>query len=554
MPPTATATDDPLLEPHPGAVGEVASPEREDADRERTVICIPAAEVRRLGWYGSGGTADADEAADSAAEFPSELITSTDLLPGEEQSTDASAASPRSATRANLRASTADAAAFGAMIGLGESYISAFALAIGLGEISAGLVSSIPLLVGGTLQMISLRAVYWFGGEKRWIVVCATLQALSFIPLVAAALLGSISLIPLLLIASVYWTGGLAAGPPWNTWMESIVPARVRTRYFSGRTRTSQLCTLLGLVAGGAVLQVTGNQGQVLLGFAAIFAAAAFFRFWSVSWLIRHQTPTRDFAVANHRRMARHARAAEAAVAQPTAATAADLAVTSKSDRSAMTGMRLLSYLVAVQLAVQISGPYFSPYMLKQLHLSYTEFVMLLAIGFLSKIVGFSLWGNQTHRGGAKRLLWIGGVGIVPVAALWILCENLYQLAAVQMLSGLLWAAYELGFFLMFFETLPIEKRTRMLTYYNFANMLALCGGAFIGAGLLRWLGGGQSAYFVLFATSSVGRFLALGLLFGADLRTIPVFHVCMRVLGVRLSTSTVDAPILSTLDDRPRA
>lgn len=541
MPPTATATDDPLLEPQVAASGQDASP-------ERTVICIPAAEVRRLGWYGSGAAAVADDVREPAAEFPSELITSTDLLPEDGQEPGPKSAAPRSATRANLRASTADAAAFGAMVGLGESYISAFALAIGLGEISAGLVSSIPLLVGGTLQMISLRAVYWFGGEKRWIVICATLQALSFIPLVAAALLGSIGLVPLLLIASVYWTGGLAAGPPWNTWMESIVPSRVRTRYFSGRTRTSQLCTLLGLVAGGAVLQVTGNQGQVLFGFAGIFAAAAFFRFWSVSWLMRHQTPTRDFAVANRRRMARHVRAAEAE--HP-----ADIvAAKAKSDRAGMTGMRLLSYLVAVQLAVQISGPFFSPYMLKQLHLSYTEFVMLLAIGFLSKIIGFSFWGNQTHRGGAKRLLWIGGIGIVPVAALWIVCENLYHLAAVQMLSGLLWAAYELGFFLMFFETLPIEKRTRMLTYYNFANMLALCGGAFIGAGLLRWLGGGQSAYFVLFAASSVGRFLALGLLFGADLRTIPVFHVCMRVLGVRLSTSTVDAPILSTLEDRPRA
>lgn len=550
MPPTATATDDPSLEPSLAAAGE-------DASLERTVICIPAAEVRRLGWYGSGGTTVADEVREpgpefpaDAADFPAERITSTDLLPGDGQAAGASSASPRSATRANLRASTADAAAFGAMIGLGESYISAFALAIGLGEISAGLVSSIPLLVGGTLQMISLRAVYWFGGEKRWIVICATLQALSFIPLVAAALLGSIGLVPLLLIASVYWTGGLATGPPWNTWMESIVPSRVRARYFSGRTRMSQLCTLLGLVAGGAVLQVTGNQGQVLFGFAGIFAAAAFFRFWSVSWLIRHQTPTRDFAVANRQRMARHARAAETQVVHP----AEELAAKAKSDRAGMTGLRLLSYLVAVQLAVQISGPYFSPYMLKQLHLSYTEFVMLLAIGFLSKIIGFSFWGNQTHRGGAKRLLWIGGVGIVPVAALWIVCENLYHLAAVQMLSGLLWAAYELGFFLMFFETLPVEKRTRMLTYYNFANMLALCGGAFIGAGLLRWLGGGQSAYFVLFAASSIGRFLALGLLFGADLRTIPVFHVCMRVLGVRLSTSTVDAPILSSLEDRPRA
>ncbi len=64
-------------------------------------------------------------------------------------------------TRSNLRASTADGAAYGVMVGSGETYIAAFALAVGLSEVSAGLVSSVPLLAGGILQMISLRAVKW---------------------------------------------------------------------------------------------------------------------------------------------------------------------------------------------------------------------------------------------------------------------------------------------------------------------------------------------------------------------------------------------------------
>lgn len=444
-------------------------------------------------------------------------------------------------TRGNLRASLADGATFGVMVGAGESYLAAFALAIGLGEIAAGLVASVPLLAGGILQLVSLRAVPWIGSEKRWVVLCAALQGLSFFPLVYAAMSGSLALVPLLAIASLYWAGGLASGPAWNTWMESIVPSRIRPRYFSQRTRLSQLCTLLGLVGGGIVLQWADSSGRTLLGFACIFAAAGCFRMWSVSWLIRHRAvsaPEGDSR--NHRAGAVRGAAARR---RPAAAAAAP----------GISGIRLLSYLVAVQAMVQISGPYFSPYMLKQLDFSYSQFVTLLAIGFLSKVIALSWWPKLTRRGGARRLLWIGGVGIVPLSALWIVSDNIYHLALVQMYSGIMWAAYELGFFLMFFEALPLEKRTRMLTYYNLANMVALCSGALLGAALLQLLGGGQSAYWLLFATSSLGRLLALGLLFGAQLRAIRPISICLRVLGVRLSASMVDSPILSSLEDRPR-
>jgi MFS family permease len=446
-------------------------------------------------------------------------------------------------TRANLRASTADGATFGVMVGSGETYIAAFALAVGLGEVSAGLVSSVPLMAGGILQLVSLRAVKWIGSEKRWVVLCAAMQGLAFVPLVIAALYGSISLGMLLLIASVYWAGGLASGPAWNTWMESIVPGKIRAGYFARRSRLSQLTTLIGLVGGGVLLQWAQAGDRALIGFACVFAIAGIFRMWSVYWLARHVTPpppsrlgTRSVNVNG-----RSASASLKAGASPSR---------EGSNRWHVSGVRLLAYLVMVQGVVQISGPYFASYMLEELQYSYGWFVSLLAIGFLAKVTALTWWVNVAHRAGAKMLLWIGGIGIVPLSSLWIVSQNYAWLAIVQVLSGILWAAYELGFFLMFFEALPVQQRTRMLTYYNLANTSAWCVGALVGAWLLKSYGVSETGYYVLFAVSSLGRLAALGLLVGAGFKTVPVLQLAIRVLGVRPASGGVDSPVLPTLEE----
>src|SRR5579863_5101065 len=67
--------------------------------------------------------------------------------------------SRRRSLRKNLRNSVSDGAAFSVMVGIGETYFPAFVLALGMGEIAAGLIASIPLLVGAILQMISPAAV-----------------------------------------------------------------------------------------------------------------------------------------------------------------------------------------------------------------------------------------------------------------------------------------------------------------------------------------------------------------------------------------------------------
>lgn len=427
----------------------------------------------------------------------------------------------------NLRSSSLDGASFGAMVGLGETFVPAFALAAGMGETAAGLISAVPVAAGGIMQLLSLRLFPYFRSEQQWVMLCASIQATSFLPLLLAAAYGSVSFPLLLLIMIVYWTGGLASGAVWNNWMEKVVPRPVRAVYFAKRSRFQQQSTLLGLVLGGALLEFAKTHDALLAGFATLFAAAAIFRYASVGFLgaIRAYP---DGSTLNRVESAR-----------------------SLNKPAAQTGGKLIVYLVFVQAFVQISGPFFAPYMLEQVRMSYVNFVYFLALAFLARILSLSYWGHFARKFGAGTLMWVGAIALVPLSALWILSSNYVWLSIIQLVSGVSWAAYELGFFLLFFETLPQDKRTRMLTYYNCANTAAMLLGALMGAGIFAIAGGGVLGYFILFGVSSAGRLLGLLLLWRVELTPVPIAHLAVRVLGIRPATATLDVPVLTTLEDQ---
>jgi len=430
--------------------------------------------------------------------------------------------------RRDLIAGHAEGAAYGGMVGLGETYLPAFVLAVGLGEITAGLVASVPLLAGGLMQMISPAAIGRLASHKAWVLVCALAQALSFVPLVVAALWGGISAPAVLLVATLYWGAGLATGPAWNTWMGALVPRPLRARFFAERTRLSQLAVLAGFLVGGAALQWVGSRDAVLLAFAGLFLAAGLCRVVSFALLALQAEPV---PLASGMRRIPLGRAWG-------------------QIRRAGSGP-LLAYLVVVQGVVQVSGPYFTPYMFEKLDLSYARYVVLLSAAFVAKIVLLPVWGRMAHRVGAIRLLWLGGVGIVPTAGLWIVSDGFAWLFFIQVLAGAVWAAYELGFFLMFFESIPEDDRTGVLTFYNLANTAAWVLGSAAGGLLLYSLGTARIGYLLLFGISSAGRAAALLLLWRVPATVVPAAAVGVRTVGVRPMTASIDAPILPALPDQ---
>src|SRR5215831_21338755 len=72
--------------------------------------------------------------------------------------------------RSDLRQMTADGVFFSVMVGLGEAYVPAFALALGQGATAAGLLATLPLLAGACFQLVTPVAVRWLRSYRRWVV------------------------------------------------------------------------------------------------------------------------------------------------------------------------------------------------------------------------------------------------------------------------------------------------------------------------------------------------------------------------------------------------
>lgn len=394
-------------------------------------------------------------------------------------------------TRRDLRSMTRDGVFFSVMVGIGETYLPAFVLAAGLGEVAAGLITTLPLLAGAVLQLLAPRGVKWLGSPRLWVAGSAALQGLCFLPLIIAACSGGISLTTVFLLVSCYWAFGMASTAAWGSWAETLVPKTVRSSYFARRTRFTQAGTLIGFLVGGFSLQYAKNEGFLLQAFAMLFGVAAICRLIS-AWALSAQSETPP----------RH------------------------DDQKAVSFLelgrrlwnggseRFLLYLVATQFGVYFSGPYFNPYMLRHMQLSYSTYVVLIGSCFLAKMLALPLWGLVAQRSGPQKLLWIGGIGIVPISGLWMVSNSLPFLFALQIVGGVAWAAYELAMLLLFFESLKRDERTAMMTMYNAGNALSMVLGSIAGGLVINYLEKSAEAYLLVFGISSVLRFSTVGLLF----------------------------------------
>jgi len=325
----------------------------------------------------------------------------------------------------------------------------------------------------------------------------------------------------------MYWGAGLATGPAWNTWIGTIVPPSVRARYFSCRTRLNQAAVLAGFLAGGLALQQGVSLGSPLSAFAVLFFLAGLCRLASARFLARQSEPV---PIPDNMR---HIPAGELIVRL------------SRSHDG-----RLLWYMALVQGAAYFAGPYFAPYMLRELRFSYAEFVCLIATAFVSKVVALPMIGRFASRFGARRLLWIGGIGIAPVSAMWLVSNHLAWLVVVQLVAGATWAAYELAVFLCYFESIPAEERTSMLTMFNLATTAAMVAGSLLGGAVLETLGPTPSTYHLLFALSTVFRLATLVVLWSVPEFSIPSRSVAFRTVGVDPSSGSISRPILPGMDE----
>lgn len=428
---------------------------------------------------------------------------------------------------------------FSVMVGCGETYFVAFALAIGMGDALAGLLGSVPLLAGALLQLVGPWAVQVLGSHKRWVVLTAGLQGVSFVPLAVAAWLGYMPNWLVFVMVSLYWALNLGGGPAWNTWIGTVVPQQVRAKYFATRTRRAQAVLMVTLIGAGLLLYFgqkhfagAGLERAYIKVFAGLFAVAGLARLGSTWCHMRVSEP--EPMPAGQRKVP-----ISAFLRGP----------------NAVSGGRLLLYMLCVTGCVHVSGPFFAPYMLSQLGFDYLTFAGLLCCSFVGRVVAMPMIGRFAKKHGAGPLLWIGGLGIIPMSGIWVLSDAVWFLVILQLLSGVMWACYEMATMLLLLESIPARERTSVLTTNTALNAGVMVIGATVGAVLFKLTGEGQTAYHALFLISTVLRLGTLILLARVHMPKITrVRPMIFRTMGIRPQFGGIDRPVLPSIDDTDSA
>lgn len=408
------------------------------------------------------------------------------------------------------------------MIGLGEAYIGAYALACGFSERYAGLIATIPLGAASLAQLFAPKLLRLLKGRRQFVVGCAIAQAMTLFLITGHAIFDRSSPTLLITVLTLYWLFGLSAGPIWNAWIVSIIPKEQRAHFFSKRGPYHEISVLIGLVICGFALDRTPD---VLLAFSVTFVLAGITRLVSAYSMSR----------------------------LPDESSAGAIRLEASSDWGAFIKwlaqkkvMWMILLIGFLNLGVSVGSPFFTPFMLKRMKLDYDTYMMLIAIPFISRAIAYQYFEQVIRRVGVKSALIPSMVIIALTPFLWSQFPYVGTIVVFQIIAGIAWTGFEYSILIKQISDFGQAERSRVLTWTNFVVGACNICGVTIGSQLL-----GRSPtsadYARVFEISTMMRLLPILVVFVIDWQVssqyIKRFYI--RFVGIRANRGAVSKPIL---------
>ena len=498
-------------------------------------------------------------AAPLAPETP-ETITSETVLPTSKSSLRFS----KDAIRTSLKASTVDAF-FTTVFSITTVGIlmSNFLVEIGASPAVFGILSSIPMLVNliqplGAVLSDRSTSRFWYScwtyGISRivWVILAIGIAGAS-LGLVNNHQLLILTLI-ILLSSNLLNAIGYAS---WMSWLAIIVPRRLRGRYFGLRNSIASLTNLLCIpLAGFAVSTWPGGtlQGYGVIVFVGVLCGV-------VSMVCQYfkvdiNPQLQNASVVNFSQKgdpqpesqplrviastpavpaevlplkveeAQQLEVQESAALVPTASLPQPVSNNqlqqSTADRPLGIGPRILknsnfllfvSYFGVWMLAMNLSVPFFSLYMLDRLDLDVSLVSLYASIQAGANLLMLIVWGKLADRFGNRQILTLVGVLVIATPLLWLKIGNdaidiWLWLPLIHVFIGGTWAALDLCNNNLQIGVAPIQNQAIYFSLVAASGGVSGALGSILGGFIAQNAAIGGIAG--LFVVSSVFRFLAL--------------------------------------------
>ncbi|MBX7144567.1 MAG: MFS transporter [Oligoflexia bacterium] len=417
----------------------------------------------------------------------------------------------------SLRASNRDGMAWACMVGLGESFISAFGIFLKASSLQLSLLSTLPQFFGAIFQMIGVWAQRFFRSRKHAISCAVVVNAAVWLPIAGLAALApsNVSSVWMLLaLLLVYYASTNFYNPFWSSLMGDLVPPEVRGRYFGRRNKLVGLSTFLAVFVGGQLLDFGKYLGEVRYGFVVIFVGAFAARVASYIFLQSYDDPPHEVRHEHHFSF---------------------LQFLLRSPRSNFA--RFVFFVSIINGAVNISAPFFTLYMLRDLQFSYMHFTVITAMNTATQFLTMQIWGRVSDQFGNKKILNLCGYGIALSPVFWIFSSNTIYLLCAQMYAGFVWAGFNLAAANFIYDAVTPPKRARCAAYQAMVNGTFVLLGSALGGFLVDrlpeqisvfgWSWAPSSPLFFIFVLSGVVRLLTSVIL-------LPLFKEVRQVDGIR--------------------
>ncbi|MBI2328143.1 MAG: MFS transporter [Chloroflexi bacterium] len=173
------------------------------------------------------------------------------------------------------------------------------------------------------------------------------------------------------------------------------------------------------------------------------------------------------------------------------------------------------------QVTVNLSGPLYVIYMLRELHFSYLSFTVVISLEFLARVISAPFWGRYADRVGNIRVISLVSRVIPLIPIFWLFNHDVAYLAIVQMVSGVCWGAFDLCTQSYIYRVAPAPKRLRYIVYNRSLLLLCTAVGGLLGAIFYE-------GSFPIFGSSILGIFLISGVF-----RLLVVFTMVPKLIDL---------------------
>lgn len=328
----------------------------------------------------------------------------------------------------------------------GGAFLAGFNNYLGVSDEISGIIAGIPILTG-VIQIFS--PIIFEKIEKKKFLIC-----LSY--LLNRVLLGFMYLVPLMvegtsnriiLMLSMYVLSSAFssfASSPIGGWLVDLAPTSIRGIYLGKKDAVSLISnTVTGLTMGWLLdLFRAGNQerlGFIFVGLIILALSIANFIFMSKVHEPINKKSNTDISIM-------------------------DVIVKPFQDTYFR---KVIVFTVLYNIALQISAPYFSIYMVTGLKLNYGYITMIGILSTAARVFFSKRWGKLADRTSWYKVTILSILALGINHCLWLVINpatSFVSFPLVQLISGATWAGAAISVFNLPFMYLPSQGRTMYLS------------------------------------------------------------------------------------------